>query len=147
MDEEDGIWIVVDEPEEYEVTETVSGLNILTACYGLFLVADDQTTNYYEDALMMDAFAALDDLQNFHDTVASAMYDVFPPADMSYEGLLQLAKMIIELRDHIDDHPGVKVPITETMDAVATAEYVISLKTQADKLLEEIKQLEDENNE
>lgn len=113
MNNDDGFWIVVDDDgsltdnwELEENQETISGLNILTGCYGLFLIADEKTTNYNEDALIIKAFDAIDDLDSHHDTVADAMHDAFPGTDLSHNGILQLAQKVVELRDHIDTHPG-----------------------------------------
>lgn len=151
-DNDDFLWVIIDddgnvltpwEDEEHnEIEETISGLNIITGCYGLFLIADEKTTNHYEDALVVQAFDALEDLKDHTDIIAEATYDVFPPDDLSQNGILQLAKMIVELRDHIDNHPG--TPQSETMDATTKLAKINDLEYQLDELLEDIEQLQKE---
>jgi hypothetical protein len=104
----------MDEFEEYEEYEDdietevicfnpISGTNILTGCYGLFLIADEQTSTYEEDAHLMKAFQALEDLEDYPFAVGMAMFKNYPPEDLSYSSIMYLATCVIKLRDLLEE--------------------------------------------
>jgi len=128
----DGFWIVVDDPtqhDDYEDIETISGLNILTGCYGLFLIAGENTTTYEEDAHVMEAFDALTYLGDYPDDVANELYDIYPPEELTQTNIMKLAGTIIQLRKTFEGGYKRRIELEEQIQ---------TLKTEIEQLEKEI---------
>ena len=75
--------------------DMMSGINIKTSCYGLFLVGLDLNTDQYQKNLLN---AALDRVHNITDSTAfHSLYLLYPLDDISVQSILGLAKAVILL--------------------------------------------------
>lgn len=90
--------------------DLMSGINIKTSCYGLFLVALEMTKDKFHQSLIKVAFEHID---NLTDSVAfHSMALMYPIDDLSLEGILGVAKAIILIdnitygREAEDIEPG-----------------------------------------
>lgn len=108
---DDFITIVTDEDfeglDEYTGPSTMSGVNIKTGSYGLFLVALDECTVDTERATINEAMEALDEIQDC--TMSNAMDPYFPPDDLNYKTTLALANTIIQLNDITEGEHASKI--------------------------------------
>ena len=138
---EDMIQIIIDEDEfdEEFLTQQISGVNFLTGSYGLLLCAEDMVEKgSKQDNLIQDAFEAINDLDESVDVVAEAMFNSYPPADLSLKGLLKLAADLVKLRDFIDKHPGTIVDVQDIDTYFEKSERIKELQ-------KEIKELQGED--
>lgn len=75
----------------------MSGTNIKTSCYGLFLIALEQAKSDDDLTLFKKALQASDDM---HDDVAfNGLIPFFPPDELSYDNLRNLATVVTILND------------------------------------------------
>lgn len=95
---EDDIDDFIDEFDEFPpMPNFISGRNIKTSCYGLFLIALDQSECKKDTETIQKA---IDNIENITDCTAfSGLYKFFPPSDMSYTVLINLASTVILLND------------------------------------------------
>jgi hypothetical protein len=83
--------------EDLPELTSASGCNIKTGCYGLFLIAMDQCSNPEDKTLLESAISKLESIHD--DTMMVAMLPCYPPADLSYQGLLKMARVIIKIEE------------------------------------------------
>jgi hypothetical protein len=77
----------------------IPGHNIMTGCYGLFLVALDQCADVTEKASLEEAITSLDDLKECLVSCALTLY--YPKVNIDYVGILTLADAMIFLSDEL----------------------------------------------
>jgi hypothetical protein len=75
--------------------ELMSGCNIKTACYGLFLVALDHNLTKKQTKEIEQSIKKLDNITDC--TAFNFLSLFFPPYDISLEGILTLSKAVYEL--------------------------------------------------
>ena len=77
----------------------IPGHNIMTGCYGLFLVALDQCDDPTEKASLEEATSAIDKLEDCLVSCTLTLY--YHKVEMSYAGILKLAEVMIFLSDEL----------------------------------------------
>lgn len=90
--------IVEDVYDEYEFDDDdyiMSGTNINTTSYGLFLVAKELTLLDKDHQLLTEAINTLDKIPL--EELEECFGEVFPPQDLSCEGILNLAQNMLSL--------------------------------------------------
>ena len=85
-------------PENAFDVHMIPGVNIMTGCYGLFLIALDQCDDPTEKATLEEALA----IENLEDCVVScALTLYYSKVDIDYAGILKLADVMIFLADEL----------------------------------------------
>lgn len=115
--------------------DLMSGTNIKTSCYGLFLVGLDVTQDQHERNLLQ---AAIDRVDNISDSIAfHALSLMYPVDDTSLQGTLKVAKAILLLDNVTYGRVAEDIP-TGTVDTLVIAlNKTLGLRTNVIEMVSE----------
>lgn len=79
-------------------SDLVSGRNIKTGCYGLFLVAlDSKSLNIDDEILLRGCINIIEEIDN--DTMFYSMAIHYPPDNIEYDDIINIAKSVMFVYD------------------------------------------------